>query len=233
LTERQKIELLASPFKVIVSPFKAFTNIAQNPDVKGVILVAGLVLLATTGAFYAGASKLTWTVDDQFTSLLTSNMFGGYIISGLTEITFVFFTTWVIFAGALLFISRAFGQQEGSWRTFFVVIGYVLSVFIIRMAVDAFLISTLPAIPMSFPWPPATEEQANQFLEMIRNMWSPTLAYQLRSYVILGTDIWMVGLGAIAVRAMQTVRWGKALIFSVTAYLVIFMLRLYAPFLVF
>jgi len=226
------MEFLASPLKVIISPFKAFRDIAQNPDVKGVLLVMGILLLATAGVYYIYGSKFVWTVDSQTTTLLASNAFGTILISGLSATVFAFFTTWLIFGGALLIVARAFGQKEGSWRTFFILVGYVLSVLIIRMAAEAFLISTLPTISMSFPWPPTTQAQSDQLTELVNNMWSSALASQLGTFIFLGIEIWMVALGAIAVRAMQPIGWGKAIIISVMAYLFLFMLRFYIPFLV-
>jgi len=58
LTEHPKTEFLAFPLKVIVSPFKVFEDIAQNPDFKGMILIVGLVVMATACETYFSSSKI-------------------------------------------------------------------------------------------------------------------------------------------------------------------------------
>jgi len=143
-TGHPKTEFLALPLKVIISPFKALKEIAQTPDIKGIVLIAGLVLLATAGLYYAYSVKVFFLINGTPTSFLSSNMFSGFITSVLTQSVLLFAFNWLIYAGVLFLVMRAFGQKGGSWRLFFILVGYAFSVMIIQSAVSALLIATLP-----------------------------------------------------------------------------------------
>jgi len=65
LTEHKTLKALVYPFEVIVSPLKAFKKIAQNPDIKGLVVIVGLIMLSTAGAQYASASKIFLGVSDR------------------------------------------------------------------------------------------------------------------------------------------------------------------------
>ena len=101
-----------SPLKVLVSPFKTFREMSQNPQAKGLLLVLALLLAATAGTQYTSASKIFLVINGQPTSLLNSNIFTGYMISSLVDIALIFLANWIIYAGALFLLVKAFGEKE-------------------------------------------------------------------------------------------------------------------------
>lgn len=231
LTEHQTLKSLVYPFEVIVSPFKAFQKIAQNPDVRGFVLIVGLILLATAGVQFPSASKIVLTIDTTPTSLLATNLFSGFLFSAMIETVFVFLLNWLIYAGALLVIARMLGEKRSPWRPFFILVGYAFSVFIIRVAVTAAMISTLPQIDFQLAsWPPATQADATLASDKINAIWGPTLVFQVGLYFNLLIDAWLVMLGAIAVHASGEISWSKAAMISVTAYFMYFIARLFLGF---
>ena len=183
-TEHPKTEFLAFPLKVIISPFKAFKEIARNPDTKGIVLIAGLVLLATAGLYYTYSAKVFLYINGTPTSFLTSNMFSVFIGSVLIQEVLFFAENWLIYAGVLFLVMRGFGQKGGSWHLFFILVGYAFSIMIIQSVVSALLIATLPEIHFSnlSTWPPSTEDEVAIANAGIQENWSPTPAYQALAY---------------------------------------------------
>jgi len=232
LTENQKLKALVYPFKVIVSPFKAFKEIAQNPDIKGFALIIGLILLATLGVQFSWASKIILTIGTQPTSLFATTLFPGFLLSAMIETIFVFLLNWLVFSGALFLITMVLSQGGSPWRRFLILIGYAFSVFIIRVAASAVLISTLPEIdfrPLA-TWPPITEDEATLVRDRINAAWGDSMVFQVGMYFNLAIDAWLVMLGAIAVHASREITWSKAVTVSVIAYFIYFTLRLFIGF---
>jgi len=167
------------------------------------------------------------TVGLTYTVLLSTKFFGDYLPASAIEAAFAFFLSWVIYAGALFLTARMFGEKENPLRPFLILVGYVFSVILIRTAVSAVLISTLPQINFQTDtWPPANAETtlANAKIDAT---WGPTLAFQVGTYFNLLVEIWFAMLGAIAVHASSKISWAKAAIFSVVAYFIHFILRLF------
>jgi len=214
---------------VIISPLKAFRDIAKNPDFKGLIIVVGLLLLATTGLYSSYSSKVFFFVDNTETSLLTSNIFSNYILIVLFQTAFLFFLNWLIYAVILLFFMRMFGERSGSWRSFFILVGYAFSVLIVQSAVGALLMASLPEVHLQITsWPPS-DQDAESVNSSFNELWGPTIAFKaLRflTYPLINIiDIWLVLLSVIAVRVFSELSWGKASKIVGTAFLIRFFLR--------
>jgi len=64
-TEHHALKFFIYPFEVIVSPFKAFKEIAQNPTVKGFALLVVLIIVTSVGLQYAYASKMFVSISDR------------------------------------------------------------------------------------------------------------------------------------------------------------------------
>jgi len=231
LTEHHPLKSLVYPFEVIVSPFKAFKEIAQNPDFKGLILLVGLLLIAIAGMHFTVASKIFLTLYTPPSSLLATNLFTSFLLSNIVTNAFAFLLGWLIYTFALLLSSRVFGEKGGPWRPFFILVGYAFSVFIIRDAVSTVLISTLPTI--NFPlktWPPATQDEVTLASDQINTTWGSVLMFQAGTYFNLLIDAWLVMLGVIAVHASREITWRKAGMISVTAYIIYYIVRLFIGF---
>jgi hypothetical protein len=217
----------------MISPFKAFKEIAQNPDVKGIVLIVGLILLATTGFYYAYSAKVLYYVNGTPTSFLSSNMFPGFVISILTQEGLSFATNWLIYAGILFLVMRGFGEKGDSWGRFFILVGYALSIMIIQSVFNALLVATLPAIHFSnlSTWPPSTQEEIAIANAGLQEHWGPTLAFQAFTYFNFPNvniiDVWLVLLSVILVKTFHEIPWGKAAMITITAFFLRFFVKIF------
>jgi len=165
-----------------------------------------------------------------YSSLLATNFYGGILPPVLIQTALLFFFNWVIYAGVLLLVMRAFSEKKGSWSPFFILVGYAFSILIIQSAAITLLIATLPEIHLNITsWPPPVRDEvtvARSFSET----WGPTLANQALAYLtfplINFIDIWLVLLSVVAVQAFSETTWGKAVMISATAFVLRFFLRL-------
>jgi len=190
--------------------------------------------------FGANDPKIDFTtVSLTYSALFNAYFFGDYLLGYVTLDTLVFFLHWVIYAGALLLIAKVFGEErkeeeskeKSSWRPFFIIVGYVFSVFIVRSAVNAVLILTLPVINFQVArWPPINVEEIILANEKMNATWGHLLVNQVGTYFNLLVEIWFTALVAIAVHASRKISWGRAVMFAVIAYFVYFTLRLFIGF---
>ncbi len=203
---------IALPFKVLISPMKTFSQLAQKPAAIGLISLSALVLLVTAVAQYASATRIILYINDQPTSLLATDFFSGWYVGVFTSTALNIFLYWAIFAIGLTLISRMFGGKDTSWRAMLVVFGYVSSVFIVLYAVRAAMYLALPPIDFNFlsMWPP-NSDQINQTLQLVEDTWGPLYAYQLTNVFTFAALAWLVLLATIAVRALRGVGWGRAI----------------------
>lgn len=230
MTTPQTLTALIYPFRVILSPFKAFKEIAQNPSIKGLFVLLSLILAASVGTVYVYASKIFLTINDQYTSFLASNMFSSFMLSYSVEIITGFLAGWFVYASILFVLIGVLKEKRESARPFFVLIGYTFSVLIVRMVISAALVATLPDLPLSISvWPPATEEDFLIYLDQYNAIWAPTLASQAAPWLPWIVYGWLVMLTAIAVRNSTETTWGKAIMISVTAYLALLVLSVFLP----
>jgi hypothetical protein len=222
------LESLTYPFKVLISPLKAFKKIAAYPDIKGLAIILGLLLLTSAGVQYFAASKIVLTINTQPTSLLATSHFQDILLTGMTESVFLFVLNWLLFAGALLVINTVMGAKGGRWRPFFILVGYAFTVFVVRTAITAALISALPQVNFNLSsWPPTTDAEKTDYLNQISTVWGPLWVFQVLQYFPYAIDAWLVILGVIVVHTYHEVTWSKAATISVTAYLIYFTLKLF------
>lgn len=223
-TEHPKTKFLVFPLKVVVSPFRAFKEIAQNPDFKGIVLIAGLILIATAGSYCAYSAKVFIYINGTSTSFLASSMFSVSIAAVLIQGALFFAENWLLYAGVLFLVMRVFGQKGGSWRLFFILMGYAFSIMIIQSVVSALLFATLPEIHFSnlSTWPPSTEDELAIASAGIQENWGSMPAFQALVYFNFPVniiDIWLVLLTVMIVHTFSEITWGKAAMISVTAFI--------------
>lgn len=180
--------------------------------------------------FNVNATETEFTsVGLTYTSLLATNLVTSNFPGLLIETAFTFFFNWLIYSGILLLVMRGFGEKVGTWRPFFVLVGYAFSVSIVQWAVGALLFTTLPEVHLQVTsWPPTQQDQAIVNLNLSET-WGPTIAYKALTYITFPymniIDVWLVMLSAIAVRAFSGVAWRKAALISTSAFLIRFLLR--------
>jgi len=208
------------PFKILISPIRAFSQLAQKPSVKGLVPLSALILVATAAAVYASATKIDLQIDGQRTSFLVTEAFNGWFASNFASSAFSILLYWLIFASGLALVSRMFGGKEVSWRVSLPSLAYLLSVFIIIYAVRAAMYLTLPSLYFEgiSSWPPMNQSEVDAVFSLITERWSSLFAYQFLTFFPFVAFAWLVLLGAIAVRALREISWGRALAVSVIGF---------------
>ena len=185
------------------------------------------------------AANLTMKIDElyfgNYTSYSAKGFFNEVFVHILVRTPSDFIVRWGIFTGLLLLVIKMFGGETGRWSGLFNVIGYVFSVGIISIFVEAFLINLLP--PLYFPlkaWvhmllPGSTHAVSGEtgiavaLIEHIyQENWYSTLAYGLRDFVALVFHVWTVALGTIAIHFLREFTWKKSVAIVAMAYIMLF-----------
>lgn len=205
--------------------------------------------------FGANDPKIDFTtVSLTYSAIVNTSFFGDQLLFYEMFDILAFCFSWVIYAGALFLIANVFGverkeeksEKEGKeksdeeeseeenkklskgrrpWLPFFILVGYVFSVFIVRAAVSAVLISTLPEINFQL----ATQSELT-LSERINAIWGSTLVNKVGTYFNFLAEIWFTMLGAIAVHASRKIPWTKAIMISIIAYFIYFTVRMFIGF---
>jgi hypothetical protein len=211
MNARATMKELVLPFKILVSPLKTFSQLAQNPSLIGLASLSALVLILAATALYAFASKIILNIDGP-TSFLATGLFNGWYTSTLASNLFYIVLYWIIFASGLVLISRIVGGgKETSWRALLIVFGYLLSVFIILYAVRTVLYLALPSLNLRISsWPPVGETEVNDALKVMTETWGALYAYQFLSYFPLVAFVWLV--------MLRETSWTKAVTVSVIGF---------------
>jgi len=89
--------------------------------------------------------------------------------------------------------------------------------------------STYLALPSIYfegitSWPPVEKAQVDFVINRIMESWGPLFAYQLGTIFTLVAFVWLVILGAIAVRAFRECSWIKAAAVSVAGFFAAFVI---------
>jgi hypothetical protein len=218
--EHQSRRALMYPLKVIVSPFKAFKEIAQNPSFIGLILIFSLFMLLSGGQEYVRASKIMLDSGAQSVSLLYYNSFASRFGVVLVRSFYGLFLNWITYAGILFLLLRVFNEKLVPLRPFLIVVGYTFSILILYVAVSSVLVSTLPqvAIPLD-KWISQTPEDVQLVAKIVNDTWGPTIASSLINVLSLAFNFWLMLLGAVALHLSVETKWAKALLLSIVAYL--------------
>lgn len=179
------------------------------------------------------AANLTMKIDDLYFGkhvlFLTMDAFTGWFVGSLMNTAFSFFLGWTLYSILLLLTIKLSRSEAGPWSVLLIVIGYTLSIRIVHVLVDAFLVSTLP--PLVFPlkaWNPIAgeEELASKLMDDIyQTSWYPTLAYNLSLFLMFAVHAWAIALSAIAIRFLREFTWKKAAGISIAAYFIYIFVR--------
>jgi len=212
---------LMLPFRVLVSPLKTFGQLAQRSSAKGLVTLAVLILVITTAAQYATATRIFLTVDGQPTSFIATGSFANWFTNILASTGFSIILYWLIFASGIALVGRFFGGREVKLRNSLVILAYLLSVLVVLYAVRAVTYLALPPITFATgSWPPVEQADIDAALSSMSQNWGPLLVYQFGSYFTFVSFVWLVLLGVVAVKAMRDISWTKASLVSVIGFMI-------------
>lgn len=215
LNAKETVKDLVLPFKILISPFKTFAQLAQNPNVKGLISLSALTIIAIAATLYASAARTDLTINNQHTSLLATGTFNSWFTSNLAISLISVLLYWLVFATGLALMSRMFAGKQVSLRAVFTDLAYLLSVFVVLYAVRAAMYLALPTISFGISyWPPVGDTDVNAAVNLMKETWSPLIVYQFGYIFSIVAIVWLIILGAIAVKALREISWSKALAVS-------------------
>lgn len=212
------------PFKVLVSPLRAFSQIAQKPSGKGLISLSALILVSAAAAIYAYATKIDLNINGP-TSLMMTDTFNGWFVVALAYTVSTLLLFWLFFTVLLTLISRLGGGKQISSRILFVGFGYLLSVFIVVSVMQTAMYLALPSIYFEeiSSWP-VEQAQMDFVMNRVMESWGSLLVYRLGFIFTYVAIAWLVILGAIAVRAFRECSWIKAAVFSTVSFIIAFII---------
>lgn len=220
LNEKKTLSAVILPFKVLISPSKAFNEIAQNPSFKGLFPLSALILVVIAATLYAFASKIVLNINGP-TSLLATDFFPSWYTNVFVSTLVYIILYWSVFASSLALLSKMLGGKETSWRAVLVVLASLLSVFIILYAVRALMYLALPSIYFTdnSSWPPVSQSpEESAAFALFSQSWSSLSVYQFLNFFPWFALAWLVALGAMAIRALREVSWTRATIVSVICF---------------
>lgn len=219
---------LILPFRILVSPFRTFMQLAQRPSAKGLITLFALVFVITAVAQYTSATRIWLTINAMPISFLQTENFAPWFAASFSSTILYTMMYWFMLAIGIVLIGRTLKGKDTSLRNSFVILGYLLSVFVVLYAVRTIMYLALPSIQFQTDsWPPMSQTAMDDALNLMAQNWGPLLAYQFGSYFTLVSLAWLVILGTIAVKAMREVSWVKASIASIIASVItVFLLQL-------
>jgi len=213
------------PLKVLISPLKTFSFLAQRPSTKGLISLSALILVLTASTLYAFASRVVVNINEQRTSFLVLGSFNNWYTSYIASTVFGIVLYWLVFATGIILISRLLGGKNVSLRILFTSLAYLLSVFVFLYAVRTVIYLTLPSLYFKdlSNWPPMNETERNSAISVIEKGWG-TLPSEIELVLSFAALVWLAVLGAVAVKTLREVNWSKAVLVSLSVIAFTFLL---------
>ena len=187
-----------------VGPNQGWTS-NNNPDWKN---ITGIEVKLS----WVNSSNITMNIDGLYFRIFSTSIERGTIIIDFVSVIIQAGMTWVIWGGLLILVSRLFNEDLGTWRIFFIIIGYVFTVTVITNIITLYLASTLPDLYYLL------DNTATFYYSRNPELWTEKLAFQLLTPIIWIGYIWTTALSAIVIRLLKETTWGKALTISVVAF---------------
>ena len=223
---------------VNIGPQSHGWNSTNSPDWKN---VTGLEFRLA----WLTSANLTMQIDDLHFRKYVSSIEGAFnvstIFSWIMDAAIEFSINWILWAGILLLVAKAFREEGGPWTTFFVIIGHVFIAAVVYTIASAALVSVLS--PLNLPtktWPPTTEAEANAVNVVFEERWYPNWAYRLYTmlhpvFIIFNMpfyfpflrEIWTMALCIVAIRLLRGITWGKAASISIVAFILRSIIRFF------
>jgi len=145
-----------------------------------------------------------------------------YLVDYGISVIFLFVITWVLFAGLIYALAKAF-KGKITWRPLFIAVGFALMTMFVESLLVGIAYSTLPTIRVPFELLGGVQGEGTSALNTISNQ---TWLVSLFSELVLPIVIWMwtSALGSIIVRAITGFSRGKSIVIAIIAYSIVFFL---------
>lgn len=167
------------------------------------------------------SANLSMKIDDLYFAKyvsLEAETLGYLIMSSSMYTAIVFLVEWAVYAVCLLVIAKLFGKDVGSWKGFFMIIGFFFSVTVVYNLITAALFWTFPVLKLPMKaFPPANIEELGSYYGLINEKWSPGLTFKLYQFFPYAVVIWMAVLSAIAIHSLCKITWKEAATISAIA----------------
>jgi len=214
-TEGSTAKDLIMPFKILIMPVRAFSQLSQRAAAKGLITLAALIVTIAALAQYVSATKIVLTINGQPSSFMATAGFTTWLAGTLSTTVISIMMYWLVFSAGLALISRFVSGKETKLTNSFVILGYMLSVFFVLYAVRTVMYLALPSISFQLgSWPPTEPAQIDEALSLITQTWGSLPIFQFERFFSYVSFAWLVLLGAIAVKTMREISWSKAGVIS-------------------
>ena len=175
---------------------------------------------------WSESANLTMSIDSLFFRVFISPIesvgFSDSLLYILFSVSLSIGMNWILWAGILLIVSKLFGEEVGKWNDFFVIVGYAFIATAVYTLVSALIFTSLPILNMPI--------EADLQIAAFSAVWLPNLAYQAGTIILWVGEVWIAALGAIIIRLMKNVPWGKAATIAVIAFAIRFVLRFFFGF---
>jgi hypothetical protein len=226
LENRIRPKNIILPFKVLVSPLKTFAQLVQEPVRIGLIPLILLLPVLAAGVQYVSATRIILLINNQSTSLASAPFFANWFTNqfALTMLTIILF--WLVFATSLALISPIFKGKQISFRALYIILGYLLTVFLILYAVRILVYSLLPSIRFDFlsSWPPSSQSDIDAVNKLVTDNWGSNIVFEFGNIFTLIAFMWLIMLGSVAIRAVREISWQKAFLVSLVGAILSFLL---------
>lgn len=221
---------------VVVNPFRAFREIAENPDLGGPILVLSLVTtfdLANRYILYTYKTKLYIVKNPNFYQPLPEpppmNAYALYTLA----MTFLIYMAYMVFKSVLIFYLSAWALRgERNFMNLLIATVYSFSVYIFRKTVETvFALYLLPPVDVYTTVRDdvlALSSSATLILlnedckrialtlsEASRGAWGNLLVSKVMMYLGYGFDLWVYMLGILVAYYVAELPRGKAAIVGI------------------
>lgn len=166
--------------------------------------------------------KLDWSSSANLTMKIDGLFFRKFVpyleavgTIGVIQITLLslgmpFIMDWILWSAILLVVAKLFQEDLGRWVNLLVIIGYTYITYAVYTFLNTVFLASLP--PIDWYLDPAIAQT------VLTALWVPLPAYSLSLYLPVIGSIWTALLAAIVVRLMLETTWRKALIISLVAF---------------
>jgi len=198
---------LSRAYQAIVSPFKLFREVADDPDLGGPLLFLATIGLSSFLTSFVGWSKLRIEEKSDVTSPPISwLLFNSGVEVFWSLLTPIFIYTSYIF---LFQITRARGQSK---KAFFSAFGYGYFPIVILHVITLVFTSSLPTlvVPKDVKW---------EDFQQIYSGWRSSLAYVVMRFSNPVFYFWQLYLSTLAAHLSYKVSWKVSIVASIIIFL--------------